>query len=110
VIRRFRWLPDRPSHAVDDVSTPVFDMCLVIVFPSHILESVLFPLPNSLIICHGSHELPHANPISEAGERQSGVFFLQHVVIVHLHALHLDPTRDIYVPFTRHKWVVGNVL
>ena len=34
------WLPHQPSHAFDDVSTPVFDRALVIVFPSHILESV----------------------------------------------------------------------
>jgi len=34
------WLPHLPSHAFDDVSTPVFDMALVIVIPSHILESV----------------------------------------------------------------------
>jgi len=37
---RVRWLPDRPSHSFDDVSTPVFDRALVIVIPSHILESV----------------------------------------------------------------------
>jgi len=30
----------QPSHAFDDVSTPVFDRALVIVIPSHILESV----------------------------------------------------------------------
>jgi len=34
------WLLHRPSHAFDDVSTPVFDKALVIVIPSHILESV----------------------------------------------------------------------
>ena len=34
------WLPQQPSHAFDDVSTPVFDRALVIVIPSHILESV----------------------------------------------------------------------
>jgi len=34
------WLPHQPSHALDDVSTPVFDRALVIVIPSHILESV----------------------------------------------------------------------
>jgi len=34
------WLPHQPSHASDDVSTPVFDRALVIVIPSHILESV----------------------------------------------------------------------
>ena len=34
------WLPYQPSHASDDVSTPVFVSPLVIVVPSHILESV----------------------------------------------------------------------
>jgi hypothetical protein len=34
------WLPHQPSHAFDDVSTPVFDRALVIAIPSHILESV----------------------------------------------------------------------
>jgi len=33
-------LPHQPSHAFDDVSTLVFDRPLVIVIPSHILESV----------------------------------------------------------------------
>jgi len=35
-----RWLPHQPSHAFDDVSTPVFDRALVIVIPFHILKSV----------------------------------------------------------------------
>ena len=35
-----RWLPHQPSHAFDDVLTPVFDRVLVIVIPTHILESV----------------------------------------------------------------------
>jgi len=35
-----RWLPHQPSHAFDDVSTPVFDRALVIVITYHILESV----------------------------------------------------------------------
>jgi hypothetical protein len=34
------WLPHQPSHAFDDVSTPVFDRPLVIVIPFHILEGV----------------------------------------------------------------------
>jgi hypothetical protein len=33
-------LPHEPSHAFDDVSTPVFDRVLVMVIPSVILESV----------------------------------------------------------------------
>jgi hypothetical protein len=35
-----RWLPHQPSHAFDNVSTPVFDRALVIVIPFHNLESV----------------------------------------------------------------------
>ena len=34
------WLPNQPSHAVDAVSTPVFDRALLIVIPFHILESM----------------------------------------------------------------------
>jgi len=34
------WLLHQPSHAFDDVLTPVFDRALVIVIPSHNLESV----------------------------------------------------------------------
>jgi len=60
------WLPHQPSHTYDDVSTPVFDMPLVIVIPSQILESVEFPLPESLIIWHASQELLDAIPIFEA--------------------------------------------
>jgi len=37
---RVPWLPHQPCHGFDDVSTPVFDRALVIVIPSHILESV----------------------------------------------------------------------
>ena len=39
------WLPHQPSHAFDDVSTPVFDSTLVILIPSHILESVMNSKP-----------------------------------------------------------------
>jgi len=105
-----RCLPHQPSHAFDDVSTPVFDRALVIVIPSHILESVKFPLPESQIIWHASHERLDAIPVFEAWETQSGVFFLQHFVIVRLHALLLDPTLDIFVLFTRRERVVGIVL
>jgi len=104
------WLPHQPSHAFDDVSTPVYDRALVIFIPSHILGSVQFPLPESLIIWHASHELLDAIPVVEAWEMQSGVFFLQHVVIVRLHALLLDPTLDISVLFTCGKRVVGIIL
>jgi hypothetical protein len=34
------WLPQQPSHAIDDFSTPVFDRPSVIVIPYHILKSV----------------------------------------------------------------------
>jgi len=43
-------------------------------------------------------------------EPQSSVFFPQHIVIVGLNALHLDPTLDIFVHFKYHKWVKGIVL
>jgi len=62
------WLPHQPFHAFDDVSTPVFDRPLVIVIPSHILESVWFPLLESLITWHASHELLDAIPIFETWE------------------------------------------
>ena len=55
---------------------------------------------------HASHELLDAIPVFEAWETQSGVFFLQHVVLVCFHTLLLDPTLDIFVLFTRHKQVV----
>jgi hypothetical protein len=70
------WLPHQPSHAFDDVTTPVFDRALVIVITSHILDSVWFPLPASLIIWHATHELLDTIPIFEAWDMQSGVFFL----------------------------------
>jgi hypothetical protein len=101
------WLPHQPSDAFDDVSTPVFDRALVIVIPSHILESMLFPRSKSQIIWHASHELLDTIPVFEAWETQSCVFFLQHVVIVHLHTLLHDPTLDILVLFMRRKLVVG---
>jgi hypothetical protein len=103
------WLPHQPSHAFDDVSTPLLDRPLVIVIPSHILEGVKFPLPESLIIWHASHELLDPIPVFEAWETRSGVFFLQHVVTVCLHTLLLDPTLDIFVLFTHRKQVVGIV-
>jgi hypothetical protein len=62
-----------PSHAFDDVSTPVFDRAWVVVSPFHILESVEFPLPESQIIWHASRELLDTIPIFEALEIQSSV-------------------------------------
>jgi hypothetical protein len=82
-----RWLPLELSHACDDVSTAVFDRTLVIANPFHILESVQFQLPVSLIIWHASHELLDAIPIFQASATQSYLFLFQHIVIVSLHAL-----------------------
>ena len=104
------WQPYLPSHAFDDVSTPVFDRPLVIVIASHILESVSFPLPESLLIWDASHKLLHAIPVFEAWETHRGVLFLHHVVIVRLHTPLLHLTLDILVFFTRRKPVVGIVL
>jgi hypothetical protein len=104
------WLPHQPTHAFDDVLTPVLDMALVIVIPSHILETVELPLHESLIISHASHELLDSIPVFEAWETRSGVFLLQHVLIVCLHALLLDPTMDIFVHLTRRKQIVESVL
>ena len=104
------WLLRQPSHASNDVSALLFDWALVIFIPSHILDSVYFPLPEGLIIWHSSHKLLDAIPVFEATETQSGVFFVQHIVIVHLHAFLLDPTLDMRVLFTRRKRVVEIVL
>jgi len=105
-----QWLPNHPLHAVDNVSTPVFHRAMVIVIASHILESEYFPLPISYIIWHASNELLDAIPVFEAWVTLSGVFFLQHIVIVRPHALLLDPTLDIFELFTRHKGVVRTFL
>jgi len=80
---------------------------VVIVIPSHILQRELFPLTESLIIWHASHEILDALPIVEAWQTQSSVFLLQHVVTVPLHTLHLDPTLDVFVLFTRSEREVG---
>jgi len=82
----------------------------VIVIPSHILKSVQFPLPGRVIIWHATNEILDDIPVVESWETQSGVYFLQHVVIVPLHAFLLDPTQDIFVLFTRGKRVVGILL
>jgi hypothetical protein len=68
---------------------------------------VEFPLARSLIFWHASHEHLDAFPVFEAWETQSGVFFLQHIVIVCLHAILLDIKLDIFVLFMRRKRVVG---
>ena len=94
------WLLRQPSHAFDDVSTPGYDRAFVIVIPSHILVSLWFPHPKSLIIWHVSHDLLDALPAFEAWEMLCCVFFLQHIVTVRLDAVLLDPTLDIFVLFT----------
>jgi hypothetical protein len=104
------WVPHQPSHALDNVSTPVFDRPLVIVVPSHILEGVEFPFPERLIISHASHELLDSIHVFEAWERQSGVFFLQHGVIVRLYTMRFDHSLDIFVLFTHRKQVIGIVM
>jgi hypothetical protein len=104
------WLPHQPSHAFDDVSTPVLDRALVIMIPSHVLERVEFRLPESQIISHASPERLDTITVFEAWAMQSGVLFLQHVVRVRLHAHHLNPRLDIFVLSTRSKLVVEIVL
>jgi len=64
------WLPHQASYSFDDVSTSVFDRVLAIVMPSHILERVQFPLPESLIIWHASHELLDAIPVLKLGKHR----------------------------------------
>jgi hypothetical protein len=100
------WQLHQPSYAFDDVLTPVFDMVLVIFIPSHIIMSVLFALSKSLIICHISQEHLDAFTILEAWETLNGVFCLQDVVIVRLHALYVDPTLDLFVLITHCNRVV----
>ena len=103
-------LPHQRCQVFDDVLTAVFDRALVIVIPSHILRTVQFPLLGSLMISHASHGLLEAIPVFEVSETQSGVLYLRQSVIIHLHAILLDPTLDISVVVTRHKRVVGCVL
>jgi hypothetical protein len=110
VILGVGWLWHQPSHAFDDVSTPAFDRGLVIAIPSQILASVEFPLPEGLNIWHACHRNLQTIPILDVRATHSGVYFLQHVVIVLFHTLLLDPTLDIYVPFTHCKWVERIVL
>jgi hypothetical protein len=65
----------QPSNVFDDVSTQVFDSRLIIVIPSDILESVLFPLPDNLIIWHANPELVYEIPVFEAWEPQDSICF-----------------------------------
>jgi hypothetical protein len=104
------WIVYQLSHAVHHVWTPVFDRALVIINPSYILENVEFHLPDCQITCDACHILQDAISVFEAWEMQSSVFFIQHVVIVRLDALLLDPTQDIFVLCTGRKQVVGIVL
>jgi len=62
------------------------------------------------MVWHVSHKLMHTISIFEAWEMPSGVFFLQHAVIVHLDNLLLDPSLDIFVLFMHRKLAVGIVL
>ena len=100
------WLPYKPSHAIDDVSHPVFDSALVIVIPFHIQESVQFPLPKCLIICQASRDLLDVIPVFDAWELQRGVALLQQIGIVHHPADLPYPTLDILVLFMNRKQVV----
>ena len=79
----------------------------MIVISSHILRSMEFPLLESLLIWHASHELLDTIHVFEAWETHSGVIFLQHVVIVCLHTLLVDPRLRIFVLFMYRKQVVG---
>jgi hypothetical protein len=107
---RVGWLPHQPSRAFVDVWTSVFDMALGIVIPSHILKSVEFPLPKSLIIWDGCHKLLDAITVFKASEMQSSVFFYQPVVIVRLHSHLVNPRLGTFQLFTCHKQGVGIVL
>jgi hypothetical protein len=51
-----------------------------------------------------------AIPVFEDCKMQSGVLFLQHIIIVRLRAHLLDPPLHIFVLFTCRTWVVGIVL
>jgi hypothetical protein len=99
-------LPHQPSHLIDVVSTPIFDTSLVIVIQYHILESVYFLLAKSQIIRHARHGLLDNIPVFAGFGMQRRVFFLQHIVIVRLHALLLYLTLYIFVLFPCRKWVV----
>jgi hypothetical protein len=101
------WQPYQPSHAFEDILTPVFVRALVIVIPCHIPETVYFPFPESLIIMHASNQLLDASPSSEAWEMHRTVFVFQHFLNVNLLAHRCTPTHDRFLLFTRHKQVVG---
>jgi hypothetical protein len=104
------WLPHQQSHAVDDVSNPEFNRPLVIVIQSHILESVVVPLPVSLINSNASPKLLDVIPIDECWVMQIGVSFLQHGFIVYLDTVLRDTRLDIFVLFTHRKPLVWIVL
>jgi len=102
-------LPHQPSHAVDDISTPVFDKVLVIVIALHILQSVLFFHPERLNIWHACHELRDVIPVFDLWHMLSFVCFVQHIVLICLYGHLLDPTLDIFVLFTLPKLEDGFV-
>jgi hypothetical protein len=104
------WLPHQPSHAVDDISTSVFDRALVIVIASHILQSGLFLHPERLNIWHACHELRDIIPVFDLWQMQSFVFFVQPIVLICHYGHLLDLTLDIVVLFTLPKLDDGIVL
>jgi hypothetical protein len=62
------WLPHQPSQDFHDMSSPTFVRALAIVIPSHMLNTVKFALPKSLIIWHACQELLNTIPVFEASE------------------------------------------
>lgn len=106
-ILRVGWLP---YHDFIDVLTTIFDRVFRTVMLPYTIESVSFPLSTSLIIRYTCYELLDAIPAAESLKIQDSAFFLRHIVIVHLNALLLDSTLDIFVLFMRHKWEVGIVV
>jgi hypothetical protein len=63
-----------------------------------------------VIIWHASHKRLDAISDFEILEMQSGVFFLQQLFIVRLHAFLFDRTLDIFLLCTQRKCEVGIVL
>jgi len=63
-----------------------------------------------MIISHAGHEPLDGIPGYESCQMQSGVRCIQHVVMLHFHAVHLDPTLDEIVIRTCRKRVVEMVL
>lgn len=64
----------------------------------------------SLITWQAHHELLDTNPVFAVWETLHVVSFLQHSVIVHLHAFILDTAFYIIVLFMHRKLVIGIAL